>query len=202
MSDRYRDDDRDDRRDDDRRDDDERHPPLPWWLVRRLLRDEEPVTWVCGPRFNPPWERYITHPGLFLIALGLIVLCVAMGRIVAGSWMQFPVACVLISFALFLGSIIVLALANAYFTRLVVTSDRLLIVQGYEVCKSWLIDDLPPSLVRYGRRGHDDDRRTVDLDALKTMMGNSASGQFAEAKSILALGKQLDRIKTRRIDRG
>jgi hypothetical protein len=198
MSDRYRDD--DDR--DERRDIDERHPPLPSWLATRLLRPDEQLTWVCGPRHSPPLERYITHPGLFLVALGLIVLCVAMGRMLAGSWRDFPVVCVVLSGALFLGSIILLALANAYFTRLVVTSDRLLIVQGYEICKSWLIDDLPPSLIRYGRRGHDDDRRTVDLDALKTMMGDAASSQFADGKSILALGKQLDRIKTRRIDRG
>jgi len=39
-------------------------------------------------------------------------------------------------------------IANGYFTRLVVTNYRLLILQGYEVCRSWSIHHLPRSLIR------------------------------------------------------
>src|SRR6266508_669464 len=50
-------------------------PPLPPWLARRLLREDETVTWVRGPRFNPSWERYVTHPVLFLLALVISAAC-------------------------------------------------------------------------------------------------------------------------------
>src|SRR5438093_253744 len=101
MSDRYRDDrtdydrdpyDRDDRTDFDRRDRDRYDrdrdgydrprpanvgsAPLPDWLQRRLLREGEEVTSVRGPRWSPSWERYVTHPVLFLggLAAGVLIL--------------------------------------------------------------------------------------------------------------------------------
>ena len=76
-----------DYRDDDRRSVRfRRSAPLPSWLARRLLRDGEQVTFVAGPRFNPSWEKYVTHPLLFLAALGLGVLCVGTGRLTNETW--------------------------------------------------------------------------------------------------------------------
>src|SRR5437868_7952214 len=37
-------------------------PPLPAWLADRLLQPRDTITWVRGPRLNPPWQRYVTHP--------------------------------------------------------------------------------------------------------------------------------------------
>src|SRR5437868_5836762 len=65
-------------------------PPLPPWLARRLLRPDERVTWVRGPRFNPWWERYVTHPALFLLALALGAACLGAARLIAGSWAAVP----------------------------------------------------------------------------------------------------------------
>lgn len=177
-------------------------PPLPPWLVRRLLRSGEKVVWVYGPRFNPAWERYVTHPALFVAALLFGAGCLWMGWLIGGGWSNAPVLFILAAPIAVLGSIFILALACGYFTRLVVTNSRLVILQGYEVCRSWGIDRLPRSLVRYAPREDDegDEERTIDLDALKTMLGTSA-GHFAEAKTILAFGKQLERIRPREQDR-
>ena len=46
----------------------------------------------------------------------------------------------------------VLGLCCGYFTRLVATNHRLVILQGYEMCRTWGMDDLPPSLIRHDRR--------------------------------------------------
>jgi hypothetical protein len=170
------------------------YPPLPPWLERRLLRANEKVTWVRGPRWQPWWERYVTHPGLFLVAAGLGAGCVGIGRLLAGSWSQMPDLPAAAAGFIMLASILVLALSAGYFTRLVVTNYRLVILQGYEVCRSWRIGELPPSLVHYGVRVGDEGDRTVDLDALRTMLGSSTD-QFADSKTIMALGKQLDGIK-------
>ncbi len=126
--------------------------PLPSWLARRLLRRDEQVTWVRGPRWNPGLERYITHPGLFLFALALAALCLGAGWLhAAANRTRFPEAAILVAAAVFFGAVLILAYANAYFTRLVVTNFRLMIVQGYELCKIWNIHDLPLSLRHYGR---------------------------------------------------
>jgi len=172
-------------------------PPLPWWIADRLLQPNETVTWVRGPKFNPSWERYITHPALFLIALAFAAVCLLTGRLMGGSWADMPIPLFLLPPALVLGSIFVLGISNGYFTRLVVTNTRLVILQGYEVCRSWSIDDLPRSLIRYGRRADgEEDRssRSIDLESVKTMLG-SASDQFVEAKTILAFSKQLERVR-------
>jgi hypothetical protein len=170
----------------------ELHPLLPPWLVSRLLREDEKITWVCGPKFNPPWERYITHPALFLVALALGAVCLAAGWLITGTGVGVEI---LPAGAIVIGSIFVLGLSNGYFTRLVVTNLRLVIMQGYEVCRSWDIDDLPRRLIRYRTREGAEDR-AIDLDAMKTMLG-STSDKFAESKTILAFSKQLDRIKSR-----
>ena len=177
-----------------------RHPPLPPWLARKLLQPGEQVVYVAGPRFNPSWEKYVTHPLLFVAALGLGVWSVGLGWLLNGpAPVLLPVGAAA-AFVLFFGSIIVLGLANGYFTRLVATNFRLLMLQGYEVYRRWNIDDLPRSLVRYRRMAGGESAPTIDLDAMQTMLGG-ASDQFVDAKSILAFGKQLGGIK-RREDEG
>jgi hypothetical protein len=172
-----------------------RHPPLPGYLVRRLLRPDEQVTWVRGPKHNPWWEPYATHPVLFVIALALGALCIGVGRLVAGEWAKMPAWALLPAMALVFGSVYVLGISNAYFTRLVVTDMRLFIVQGYEVCKCWNIDQLPLKLIRYRRRAGGLEVRSIDLDALQTMFGG-VSDQVMDAKTIRMFGKQLDQIQS------
>jgi hypothetical protein len=178
------------------------HPALPDWVARRLLGADERITWVCGPRFNPHWERYVTHPALFVGALAVGAVLLGAGRLCSESWRVMPplaVAAVVAAPILVLASVFVLGISAAYFTRLVVTNRRLVIVQGYEVCRSWGLHELPLSLVRYGPRGNRDGGRSVDLDALRTMLGG-ATDQFAESKTIIAFGKHLDRIKAEKKD--
>ena len=93
-------------------------------------------------------------------------------------------------------AIVILGLASGYFTRLVATNQRLVIVQGRELCRSWTLDDLPPSMIRRRMTGDGQRDRTIDLDAVKTLLGGASDG-FADAKSILAFGKQLGQIKAR-----
>ena len=38
---------------------------------------------MVGPRFSPPWERVVTHPALFLVALALGAACLGVGRLTA-----------------------------------------------------------------------------------------------------------------------
>jgi hypothetical protein len=172
------------------------YPELPAWLARRLLRADEQITWVRGPWWNPWWERYVTHPALFLLALALGAACLWAGRLSAQSWSKMPPLPAVAAAAIVLGAIFVIGISAGYFTRLVVTNCRVVILQGYEVYRSWSLDDLPLSLIRYARRRGEEASRTVDLDALQTLLG-SASEQFAGSKTILSFGKQLDRIKAR-----
>jgi hypothetical protein len=167
----------------------EHFQPLPDWLADRLLRPGEQVEWVRGPWFNPEWERYVTHPGLLLIPLTFGVACVGLGR---GISKEFMVPSIMATILVFVLTIIVLGLACGYFTRLVVTNRRLVILQGYEIVRSWNIDDLPPALLHYTRRG-DEAGRTINLNAVKNMLG-AASEKFADAKTILSFGKQLESI--------
>ncbi len=169
-------------------------PPLPPWLADRLLKGDEQVTWVVGPRINPDWERYVAHPLLFVAALAIGIACATVGGLARGT--EGAVVGGLIGWAVVLASIFVLGFASGYFTRLVVTDARLFITQGYEVVRIWGLDDLPYTLVRYRRRADGAESRAVDLDTLKSMFG-SASDKFAESKTILAFGKQMDQITSR-----
>jgi hypothetical protein len=180
-------------------DDPRRFPPLPPWLVRKVLREGEKVTWVRAPRFTPAVERYITHPLLALAAVAFGVVCVAVSLMLSGVWQGAPLVGFLAAIAAVVGSIIVLGLSNGYFTRLVVTTRRILILQGYEVCRKWNVDDLPPSLTRYGTREDGEEGRTVDLGAMNAMLGAHPEG-FVDPKTILAFGKRLDRLRDE--DRG
>jgi hypothetical protein len=171
-------------------------PPLPWWLADRLLAAGEAITWVVGPRFSPPWERVVTHPALFLVALALGAACLGVGWLTAEEGSDALAVSALAAGAIVVGSVFVLGLSSGYFTRLVVTNSRVVILQGYEVYRSWGLDHLPHSLLRYGKQGSEEWARAVDLEALKTMLGG-ASDKFAEAKTILAFGKRLDQIKVR-----
>ncbi len=178
----------------------EKYPPLPGWLARRVLGEDEKILWVVGPWFKPSWERYVTHPLLFIVAVVLGAICLTAGRIYAGSWSELPIPFALAALVLVFGSIFILAIYSAYFTRLVVTDSRLVILQGREVCSSWKIDDLPVSLIQYGMMGAGREHRSIDLNAVKSMLGG-ASDKFADANTILSFGKHLDRIKTRKNDR-
>jgi hypothetical protein len=169
---------------------------FPAWLARRLLRPGEEITLVRGPQLNPPWERYATHPLLFLVALTMGTVCVTAGRLLAGSWSDMSPLPFMAAIGLVFGSVFVLGFSSGYFTRLVVTNYRIVLLQGYEMCRSWDIDDLPPSLIRYGLPGAEEGSRTVDLDALQTMLG-STSEHFSEQKRIRAFGKHLDGIISR-----
>jgi hypothetical protein len=175
-------------------------PPLPPWLADRLLKPGEKITWVCGPRFNPSWERYVTHPALFLVALALGAFVVLAAWRLGGPRAEVIAPAAFAAGGIVLASIFVLAFFCGFFTRLVVTDQRLVILQGYETCRSWAIDDLPRSLLRYSPRGEageeDEGSRTVDLGALKSLLG-TASDKVTDAKSILSLGKQLNQIRAR-----
>jgi hypothetical protein len=174
----------------------ERSSPFPEWLAARLLRPGEKITWVRGPRFNPSWELYVTHPALLLAALALGALGVVTGWRIGGSWSAMAPWPFITAGALAFAAIVVLGLASGYFTRLAATNQRLFIVQGRELCRSWTLDDLPPSMVRRRMRSDGQREQTVDLEAVKTLLGGASDG-FADAKSILAFGKQLGRIKAR-----
>jgi hypothetical protein len=170
-------------------------PPLPSWLADRLLRADEKVTWVRGPRYNPPWERYVTHPALLLVALALGASCVAAGWLAAGPRGALLLAA-LPGVAVVIGTLFLVGFASGYFTRLVVTNSRVVILQGYEVCRTWGVDNLPRFLVRYGEGEGGARAPSVDVDAVQTIFGSS-SDQFVDAKTILSFGKTLDQIKTR-----
>ncbi len=174
----------------------ERLQPLPHWLANRLLRSGERVEWVRGPWFNPSWERYITHPALVFFPLGLVEVGIGLGRSLVED---FTWAYVMFAVLLFVLTVIVLGIANGYFTRLVITNSRLVILQGYEIVRVWSIDHLPPALLHYGRSG-EESSRIINLDAVKTMLGG-ASDKFTNAKTILSFGKQLDQITKRDEDR-
>ncbi len=174
-----------------------RFPPLPSWLARKHLRPDEQVVWVAGPRLNPSWERFVTHPLFFVAGLVLGALCIGAGMTAPGLMM--PVAAPP-AFMLAVGSLIIVGHYCGYFTRLVATNYRVLILQGYEVCRRWSIDELPRHMVRYRRMGDVDTGPTIDLDAMKTLLGG-ASDQFVDAKTILSFGKEINRMRGRQDDR-
>src|SRR5947209_3258166 len=99
----------------------EKYPPLPAWLASRVLQGDEKVAWVRGPWGEPRLERYLTHPLLFVAALALGALVLAVGRLVVGKWYNLPFPVALAAAFIVIGSVFVLAISATYFTRLVVT---------------------------------------------------------------------------------
>lgn len=170
--------------------------PLPVWLARRLLQRNERVTQVYGPRFSPSWEPFVTHPALFLVALALGTACVAVARLLAGPEPEVLVPAALVAAGIVLASVFVLGIFCGYFTRLVVTNFRVVIIQGYELCKSWNLEHLPRSLLRFTTMPDGFERSEVDLEAVQTLLGTSSS-QVADAQTILRFGKHLDHIRGR-----
>jgi hypothetical protein len=169
---------------------------LPRYIARGLLRPGEEVTFVRGPKHSPKWEGFVTHPAMLFAtgALGVSWWLAARRLADPDSFLQVLAPCAF--FILLLMSIFVLGIANGYFTRLVVTNYRLVILQGCEVCRGWDINRLPKSLLRYGVPGADGVHERVNLDALKSMLG-AQSDHVVNAKTILAFGKNLDSIKKR-----
>jgi hypothetical protein len=174
------------------------HPPLPEWLANRVLHEDETVTWVYGPRHSPAVEPFLTHPLLFVAALALGALLVWAATLVGGS--DVVAVASLAAGALVLGSIFTLGICSGYFTRLVVTDSRLIIIQGREAYKSWDVNDLPVSLLRYGRPGGGVATPSINLDAVKGMLGGP-SDRIVSAQAILDFGKRLEQIRSRDGDR-
>lgn len=206
MSDRYHGDrrDRDDRteridRRDGPRDSSPPGPQLPAFLARRLLRKDEEVSSVRGPRWSPSFEQYVTHPLGVVAGLALAVFSVLGGGLVLG-W-DSPVMAGVAVFALLtaVGGLVLVGIAAGHFTRLVITNQRVMIVQGYEIRKTWRLDDLPRSLIRHRRNADGEMTKAVDMERLQTMMGGGSSDGFVEAKTIWALSKEIER--TRREER-
>jgi hypothetical protein len=169
---------------------------MPGWLADRFLQHGEKVTWVCGPRFNPSWERYVTHLGLFFLMVAFGIVCNVVSGMIAGEWPEIRAIIFFASGGMVLASIFVLGIFSGYFTRLVVTDQRLFILQGREMCRSWNIDQLPRSLVRFGPPGGREPDRAIDLDAVKAVLGGT-SDKFVESGKILAFRKQVESIKAR-----
>jgi hypothetical protein len=169
-------------------------PRFPAWLAARLLREGENVEWVSGPRAAPRWEPFATHPLFILAAATVAAAWVGLTLHKVGSVQDLPPLPVLGAGAILVGSIFIVGACCGYFTRLIVTNLRLIIVQGHTVRRCLSIDDLPMSLIRYRRVPGSELTRTVDLDALKTMLGGP-SAEVADSKTILALGKKLANIR-------
>lgn len=169
-------------------------PQLPIWLTPRLLPDDETLEWVYGPSLNPWWERYVTHPLLFLVAATISGTWLVVAWQVAGSLERLPASAGVGAGVVVVGAIIILGLSSGYVTRLVVTNRRIVIMQGYEVRREWGIDALPMSLIRFRRPGTSERERAIDLDSLKTVLGTTSS-QVADSKTILSLGKRLANIR-------
>jgi len=176
-------------------------PPLPEWLAKALLEPDEKPEWVRGPNYAPPWERALTHPLAFLVALPPAVILVTVGRLLADDWRTLHPAFGVSAILVLIGSILVIAFMTAYYTRLVVTERRLLIIQGQSAIRSWGMGDLPPSLLHFGRQAFDgkDAGPRIDLDKLEKMLGGKSEGVIG-SDAIIKFGKQLDRIKGRRPD--
>jgi hypothetical protein len=169
--------------------------PLPAWLARRLLRSGEHITFARGPKQSPWWERYVTHPAFLLLG---VVLCVFWGLALGpidDSWIALKNSAPFVMLMIMVANLLALGIACGHFTRLVVTNRRLFIVQGYEIRRGWELHNLPRSLLHLSL----DTRPTLNLDALKSMLGPS-SENVAGSKAILAFGKHLDAIKTREKD--
>src|SRR5438876_205259 len=94
---------------------------LPGWLARRLLRADEEIQSVRGPRQCPAWEPFVTHPGVVVVGLALAAAILTVGALVLGSFADplMALPCVLALLAA-VGGLVVVGIAAGYFTRLVI----------------------------------------------------------------------------------
>ncbi len=185
-----------------RREPPRRHPrkenrPFPKWLASHLLRGDEEILWSTGPRHTPAIEPFLTHWLFVVVGVMLAVGTLFLGRMLVPGWSKLPMWAGFTAIFLVFGSVFLVGVANGYFTRLVATNKRVFIVQGQAICRSWGLNALPRSLVQYRINEHGEEERTVDVDALRTMLDSPSEG-FAESKTILSLGKHLDRVKDAR----
>lgn len=169
--------------------------PLPQYLQSRLNKDEK-VTWVRGPNSNPWWEPVLVHPLLVGLALLFGVMLLVSGRLIVGTWAEVPPVVWVVALLIPIGSLFLVGLTNAHFTRLIVTNTRLFIVQGYEVCRTWNLNDLPRSLLCFDPRGQEQDKPMIDLDSIQTLL--ESSDRKSSSESIMAFRKRLDQITTQR----
>lgn len=166
---------------------------LPTWLARLVLAPGETVALVRGPTSNSPLEPYLTHPALFLVALLPAGITLAVGRAMSPSWKELHPLPGLLAVLILFGTVIFLAGMAGYFTRLIITDRRLLIVQGREVRSSRDVNSLPRALVRRGRDEFGRERApTIDLNAVNKLVGGTG---FVDAKTILTLSKKIDKLK-------
>ena len=102
----------------------------------------------CAGRARPAWEPFLTHPAGFLVGIVAGAVIFVVGGIAVnwnGTLMTVPGGLAVVGV---FGSLIVVAAMAGYFTRLVITNQRVMIVQGYEIRETWRLEDLPRSLVR------------------------------------------------------
>src|SRR5262249_42853855 len=86
------------------------------------------------------------------------------------------------------GGLILVGIAAGYFTRLVITNQRVMIVQGYEIRKTWRLGDLPRSLVGVKRSDGGELKRTVGMETVTTVVGGG-SRQFRGGQDDLGAGQ-------------
>lgn len=168
--------------------------PLPSWLGKKFLEQHERLTWVRGPRWNSPVEWLMTHPLLFVLAVIVSLLMVGAAAVLAGDLRHVSPLIGMMVFVMPLGSIVVLGISNAYFTRLVITDRKVFISQGHEICRVWKMDQLPPSMVRHTQTETGEEVQSVDLERIKDMLGGGDDG-YVDAKTIKKFGKQLDQFR-------
>jgi len=173
--------------------------PLPEWLARRILEPGETIALVRGPTGKWWLEPYLTHPLASLAGAIPAAVAITVGRMIVPSWRDLPPAAGIVAVLFVFASVFVVGLLAGYFTRLVVTDRRLLILQGREIWSSRGIDELPPFLVRRMRDPDGRERRAIDIVTLDSMLGSSNTG-IVDSDTILTLGKKIDKLKERRDD--
>ena len=60
--------------------------------------------------------------------------------------------------------------------------------------RGWRIDQLPYSLLRYRTQADGQTSPTIDLDAMRTMMGGTSKTSM-NSRGIMAFGKRIDQIR-------
>src|SRR5438105_12790131 len=90
-------------------------PRLPRWLTRRMLTEDEHLVSVYGPKYNPGWERYVTHPLLFLVTAIISATWVVVALVRAGGPENLPAVAGIGALALVVAAIVILGVSCGYF---------------------------------------------------------------------------------------